>query len=121
MFFGSQAHVHYFNIVTCYMTTHVLQGVIFLVFINDLPKCSMSDSFGHADDFKIVGTNPVAINIDIWRIWKWCQSNLIEINLSKSKCLWLKGVGTVRLPNERPRSSCSRQSYMGHSFSLKRL
>ena len=59
----------------------------------------MSDSFGYADDFKIVGTNPVAINIDIRRIWKWCQSNLMEINLSKSKCLWLKGVGTVRLPN----------------------
>ena len=59
----------------------------------------MSDSFGYADDFKIVGTNPVAINIDIRRIWKWCQSNLMEINLSKTKCLWLKGVGTVRLPN----------------------
>ena len=59
----------------------------------------MSDSFGYADDFKIVGTNPVAINIDIRRIWKSCQSNLMEINLSKSKCLWLKGVGTVRLPN----------------------
>ena len=77
----------------------VLGPLLFLVFINDLPNCSMSDSFGYADDFKIVGTNPVAINIDIRRIWKWCQSNLMEINLSKSKCLWLKGVGTVRLPN----------------------
>ena len=73
--------------------------LLFLVFINDLPNCSMSDSFGYADDFKIVGTNPVAIIKDIRRIWKWCQSNLMEINLSKSKCLWLKGVGTVRLPN----------------------
>ena len=77
----------------------VLGPLLFLVFINDLPDCSMSDSFGYADDFKIVGTNPVAINIDIRRIWKWCQSNLMEINLSKSKCLWLKGDGTVCLPN----------------------
>ena len=67
----------------------VLGPLLFLVFINDLPNCSMSDSFGYADDFKIVGTNPVAINIDIRRIWKWCQSNLMEINLSKvNACGW---------------------------------
>ena len=47
--------------------------------------------------FKRVGTNPVAINIDIQRIWKWCKSNLMEINLSKIRHR-LKGVGTVRLP-----------------------
>ena len=103
----------------------VLGSLLFLVFINDLPNCSMSDSFGTADDFKIVGTNPVAINIDIRRVWIWCQSNLMKINLSKSKCLWLKGVGTVRqikfwkhFSNERPRSSCSRHAYMAtHSQS----
>ena len=46
----------------------VLGPLLFLVCINDLPNCSMSDAFGYADDFKIVGTNPVAINIDIRRI-----------------------------------------------------
>ena len=61
--------------------------LLFLVFTNDLPICSMSDSYGYADDFKIVETNPVVLNIDIRRIWKWCQSNLMEINLSKTKCL----------------------------------
>ena len=41
----------------------------------------------------------MSINIDIQRIGKWRQCNLMEINLSKSKCLWLKGVDKVRLPN----------------------
>ena len=35
----------------------ILGPLFFLVFINDLPSCVMSKSFGYADDYKIVGDN----------------------------------------------------------------
>ena len=73
--------------------------LFFLVFINDLPSCVMSKVFGYADDFKIVGTNPVTLNIDIRKLWRWCDDDLMSMNLTKSKLLCIKGSAQISLPN----------------------
>ena len=33
------------------------------MFIDDLPSCAMSEANGHADIYKIVGKNPVLLNL----------------------------------------------------------
>ena len=73
--------------------------LLFLVFINDLPSCVMSATFGYADDYKIVGDNPLTLNIDVRRLWRWCEENCMSMNLTKSKVLCIKGSATISLPN----------------------
>ena len=53
----------------------ILGPFFFLVFINDLPSCVMFATFGYADDYKIVGDNPSTLNIDVRRLWRWCEEN----------------------------------------------
>ena len=50
------------------------------VFLNGLPALVMAKSFGYADDFEIVGSNPVFLGIDVKKVWKWCKENLVSIN-----------------------------------------
>ena len=76
-----------------------LGQLFFLVFIKDLPYCVMSKAFGYADDYKIVGTNPVTLNIDVRKLWRWCEDNLMSMNLTKSKLLCIKGSAEISLPN----------------------
>ena len=59
----------------------------------------MSKVFGYADDYKIVGTNPVTLNIDVRKLWRWCDDNLMSMNLTKSKLLCIKGSVQISLPN----------------------
>ena len=59
----------------------------------------MSKAFGYADDYKIVGTNPVTLNIDVRKLWRWCDDNLMPRNLTKSKLLCIKGSAQISLPN----------------------
>ena len=73
--------------------------LLFLVFINYLPSCIMSATFGYADDYKIVGDNPLTINLDVRRLWRWCEENCMSMNLAKSKVLCIKGSATIALPN----------------------
>ena len=82
----------------------VLQGsilgpLLFLVFINDLPSCVMSATFGYADDYKIVGDNPLTLNIDVRRLRRWCEENCVSMNLTKSKVLCIKGSATIAVPS----------------------
>ena len=77
----------------------ILGPLFFLVFINDLPSCVMSATFGYADDYKIVGDNPLTLNIDVRRLWRWCEENCMSMNLTKSKVLSVKGSATIALPN----------------------
>ena len=76
----------------------ILGSLFFLVFINDLPSCVMSKSFGYADDYKIVGDNPLT-NIDVRKLWRWCDENFMSMNLGKSKVLCIKGTAPIALPN----------------------
>ena len=69
----------------------VLGPLFFNVFINDLPKTVMSNCYGYADDYKIDVTNAVTLQLDAARVWKWCNANLMKLNINKSKVLNLKG------------------------------
>ena len=51
----------------------------------------MSASFGYADDYKIVCTNPLISNIDAKRVWNWCVKDSMALNVSKTKILRVKG------------------------------
>ena len=77
----------------------ILGPLFFLVFINDLPSCVMSATFGYADDYKIVRDNPLTLNIDVRRLWRWCEENFMSMNLPKSKVLCIKGAVTIALLN----------------------
>ena len=50
----------------------------------------MSDWYGYADDYKVVGTNNFTMQIDATKVWKWCTENLINLNVSKCKVLSIK-------------------------------
>ena len=77
----------------------ILGPLIFLVFINDLTSCVMSKAFGYAYDYKIVWTNPVTLNMDVRKLWRWCEDNLMAMNLTKIKLLCIKGSAQISLPN----------------------
>ena len=59
----------------------------------------MSATFGYADDYKIAGDNPITLNIDIRRLWRWCEENCMSMNLTKSKVLCRKASATIARPN----------------------
>ena len=70
----------------------VLSGALFFPgFVNDLLECVISQRYGYADDFNITGTNPDTVVIDINKIWKWCEKNLMAVNVKKSLVLPIKG------------------------------
>ena len=77
----------------------ILRLLFFLVFINDLPSCVMSKSFGYVDDYKIVGDNPLTLNIDVRKLWRWCDENFMSTNLGKIKVLCIKGTAPIALSN----------------------
>ena len=59
----------------------------------------MSATFGYADDYKIVGGKFLTLNIDVRRLWRWCQENCMSLNLTKSKILCIKRSAAIVLPN----------------------
>ena len=75
----------------------ILGPLMFILYINDLPDCAMSASFGYADDYKIVCNDPLILNIDAKRIWNWCVKNSMAVNKSKTKILSVKGNAKVEV------------------------
>ena len=75
----------------------VLGPLFFIIFINDIPECIKSSCFGYADDYKVIATNTITLQIDATRIWKWCSQNLMTLNVSKCKTLSLKGNGNISM------------------------
>ena len=59
----------------------------------------MSATFGYADDYKIVGDNPLTLNIDVRRLWRWCEEKCMSMNLTKKKVLCIEGSATIALPS----------------------
>ena len=47
--------------------------------------------------FKVIATNTVTLQIDATRIWKWCNQNLMTLNISKCKTLNFKGNGRISM------------------------
>ena len=83
----------------------VFGPLFFIIFINDLPKCVMSTCFGYADDYKIIAKNGITLQIDAHKIWKWCSSNLVSLNLKKCKVLCLKGIAKVTIQGHQLENS----------------
>ena len=75
----------------------IREPLMFILYMNDLPDCAMSASFGYADDYKIVYNEPLNLNIDAKRIWNWCVRNSMAVNVSKTKNISLKGNAKVEV------------------------
>ena len=70
---------------------------MFVLYLNDLPDCAISASFGYAGDYKIVCNNRLILNINAKRIWNWCVKISMAVNLSKTKNLSVKGIPKVEV------------------------
>ena len=51
--------------------------LMFILYINELPECSKSASFGYANDHKIASINLVMIKVDSKRILNWRIENFM--------------------------------------------
>ena len=70
----------------------VLGTILFLIYINDLPRCSVDLQFViYADDTTVFFSsdnldNTVnVINVDLGRVSRWISSNSLTVNLNKSQ------------------------------------
>ena len=95
----------------------ILGPLLFLVYINDLPKCVMSLCYGYADDYKIMGTDPTTLHIDIRKVWKWCETNEMRLNMTKSKTLVIKGECNLSIFSYKFEQLC--QSVMSGGLTLR--
>ena len=74
----------------------VLGPLLFIIFINDIPKCiEKSDCFGYCDDMKILSTEEVHPQKDTTNVEKWCEE--IKMPLNEDKCNLLNPKGRMEV------------------------
>ena len=70
----------------------ILGPLLFLVFVNSLPKVVTTSSiYMFADDIKIMSSNPMELQEDLDRFVQWCDQNKIEINVEKTHLMMFRG------------------------------
>ena len=80
----------------------ILGPLLFLLYIIDLPECmSDMDSFGYADDFKVLVTNQVAMNKATDNIQALLNTFMMLPNTKKSYTLNIKGNLEAQLCNAK--------------------
>ena len=57
----------------------------------------MSSFHVYANDYKVVCTNSVTLQIDASKIWQWCSRNMMKLNLAKCKLLSIAGEANIKL------------------------
>ena len=78
----------------------ILGPLLFIIFINDFPKCiENSDFFGYCDDMKILSTEETHQQKDTTNVEKRCKENKMPLNEDKRNLLKLKGKLEVTLFN----------------------
>ena len=78
----------------------ILGPLLFLIFINDIPKCiEKSHCFGYCDDMKIFSTEEIYLQKDTTNVEKWCEENKMPLNENKCNLFNLKGKMEVTLFN----------------------
>ena len=75
-----------------------LGPLLFITFINDIPKCiEKSDCFGYCDDMKILSTEEIHLQKDTTNVEKWCEENTMPLKKDKCNLLNLKSKMEVTL------------------------
>ena len=91
----------------------IIGPLLFILFISDPPFIfKNSESFGYADDFKHVNTDPCTLQEDITRIEKWCSDS--EMKLNSDKCYILPIKTKCEIDNST--LNTNRLSALGSSF-----
>ena len=68
----------------------ILGQLLFLVFVNSLPKVVTTSSiYIFADDTKIMSSNPMELQEDLDRFVQWCDQN--KINVEKTDLMMFRG------------------------------
>ena len=70
----------------------ILGPLLFLVFVNSLPKVVTTSSiYMFADDTKIMSSNPMELREDSDRFVQWCDQNKMEIKVEKIHLMMFRG------------------------------
>ena len=81
--------------------------ILFLVYINDLPqKIEYSQTYGYADDYKLLSNYKHELQIDLQKLIEWCNNNEMRLLENKCKILCFKKKLLFTIKNETVNISC---------------
>ena len=70
----------------------ILGPLLFLVFVNSLPKVvTTSSTYMFPDDTEIMSSNPMELQEDLDRFVLWCDQSKMEMNVEKTQLMMFRG------------------------------
>ena len=92
---------HFENVTSGVPQGSILGPLIFLVYINDLPqKIEYSQTYGYADDYKLLSNNKHELQTDLQILNEWCNNNEMRLHENKCKMLCFKKKSLFTIKNE---------------------